>query len=582
VKPALIAVLLGAAVAATQPIDASPPTDNEGPRPIGGLAFIDELEVTVVNVVVHVTGKGGRPVTDLTREDFRVFQDGVEQPITNFQLYTEEVYRSYFDQPDIPIPLAPTPAVADAQSTERIRPVYMVLYVDNENLTSIDRNRVLSQARNFVRENLHPPVKMMVVSYQRSLKILQPFTSDSREVLAALRSLRDHSSGYEEREATRRELIDGMQVNRQQQKMKGGDQVRTGWERGDFYQRIIAFAEEELNDLAFSVDALRTMISSVGGLEGKKGIIYISNGLPMVPGLDLFVLYSEVFGEQSILTQASRFDRTRLFTSLADSANAHDISFYTIGAGGLELVGKAGAKYAAPADTQTASIGADNYIDPLRFVAENTGGLAIVETNEIARGLEDVERDMYSYYSLGYRLEVSGGDKVHRIKVELPNNPGHKIRYRRRFVEKSIETRMQDTVVSGLVFDLDENPLMVELEIGDPTPASGDHWLVPFTLSVPRRNVALLPEREDYVGHLTLYVAARNVAGDQSDIVRQEHEVRVAAADYENERSERFAVTATLLMNVGKHSVVVGLLDTITRQSSFVTTSVAVGDTVGP
>jgi VWFA-related protein len=578
VKQALPAVFLAVVVMAIPAVSTGSSTEEEGPRPIGGLAFIDEIEVTVVNVVAHVTGKGGRPVSDLKREDFRVFQDGIEKPITNFQIYTEEVYRSYFDEPDIPAPLLPTPSVADAETTRRLRPVYMVLYVDNENLVPIDRNRVLSQARQFVRDNLHPPVQMMVVSYQRSLKILQPFTSNPQEVLAALRGLRDHSGGYPDREAARRELADGMQVNRQQQKTKGGDQVRTGWERGDFYQRIIAFAEEELNDLTFSVDALRTMISSVGGLEGKKGIIYISNGLPMVPGIDLFVLYSEVFGEQSILTQTSRFDRTRLFTSLAAAANAHDISFYTIGAGGLELVGKADARYAAPADTQTASMGADNYIDPLRFIADSTGGLAIVETNDIAGGLENVEQDMFSYYSLGYSLNVSGGDKVHRIKVELPNHPSYKIRYRRRFVEKSIDTRIQDKVVSGLVFDLDENPLMIDMEIGNPAPTASDRWLVPFTLSIPRRNVALLPEGEDYVGHITLYIAARNVDGEQSDIVRQEHQVRVAAADYENARSERFVITATLLMNAGRHSVVVGLLDTITRQSSYLTTSVRVGE----
>jgi VWFA-related protein len=452
----------------------------------------------------------------------------------------------------------------------------MVLYVDNENLAPIDRNRVLSQARQFVRDNLYPPVQMMVVSYQRSLKTLQPFTSDPQEVLAALRDLRNHSGGFPERESSRRELVDGMQVNRQQQKTKGGDKVRTGWERGDFYQRIIAFAEEELNDLTFTVDALRSVISSVGGLEGKKGIIYISNGLPMVPGLDLFISFAEVFNEQSILTQTSHFDRTRLFSSLAAAANAHDISFYTIGAGGLELVGKADARYAAPADTQTASIGADNYIDPLRFIADSTGGIAIVETNDIAAGLDRVEQDMFSYYSLGYSLNMSGGDKIHRIKVDLPGHPGYKIRYRRRFVEKSTETRVLDKVFTGLMFDLDENPLDLKFEPGDPSPTDSDHWVVPFELSFPVRRVALLPDGEDYVGHVTYFIAARDDEGKQSDVVQQQREVRVPAADYEVVQSRRLAIMVDLLMNPGEHSIVVGLLDSVTRQSSYLTTSVTV------
>jgi len=551
-------------------------TEEEGPRAIGGLAFVDEIEVTVVNVVVHVTGKGGRPVTDLRREDFRILQDGVEKEITNFQLYTEEVYRRRFDEPDIPAPTPPPSSVTDAEPPQRLRPVYMVLYVDNENLAPIDRNRVLSQARQFVRDNLHPPVQMMVVSYQRSLEILQPFTSEPKEILAALRGLRNHSGGFPDRESSRRELVDGMQVNRQQQQTRGGEQARTGWERGDFYQRIIAFAEEELNDLRFTVDALRTVISSVGGFEGKKGIVYISNGLPMVPGLDLFMLYAEVFNEQSILTQTSRFDRTLLFSSLSAAANAHDISFYTIGAGGLELAGKADAKYAAPADTQTASIGADNYIDPLRFIADSTGGLAIVETNDIAGGLDRVEQDMFSYYSLGYSLNTSGGDKVHRIKVTLPNHSGYKIRYRRRFVEKSTETRVLDKVLTGLMFDLDENPLDVKFEPGDPSPTDSGRWFVPFELSFPLRRVALLPDGEDYVGHVTYFIAARDDEGKQSDVVRLQREVRVPAADYEVAQSRRLAIMVDLLMNPGRQSVVVRLLDNLTRQSSYLTTSVRV------
>jgi VWFA-related protein len=573
----LIAVLLSVVVTAMPPVGAESPTEDEGPRPLGGLTFVDELEVTVVNVVVHVTDKRDRPIIDLKREDFRIFQDGVEKPITNFQLYTEEVYRNHFDEPDIPAEMLPTPSVSDTEPPQRLRPVYMVLYVDNENLVPIDRNRVLSQARQFVRDNLHPPVEMMVVSYQRSLKILQPFTSDPREVLAALRGLRNHSGGYPDRESSRRELVDGMQVNRQQQKTKGGDQVRTGWERGDFYQRIIAFAEEELNDLAFTIDALRTMISSVGGLEGKKGIIYISNGLPMVPGLDLFMTYAEVFGDQSILTQTNRFDRTRVFTSLAAAANAQDISFYTIGAGGLELVGKADARYAAPADTQTASIGADNYIDPLRFIADSTGGLAIVETNDIAGGLDRVEQDMFSYYSLGYSLNMSGSDKVHRIKVTLPNHRGYTVRYRRRFVEKSTQTRVLDKVLTALMFDVDENPLDVKFEPGNPSPTESGLWIVPFELSFPLRKVALLPQGEDYVGHVTLFIAARDADGKQSDVVQQQREVRVPAANYEVAQTKRLAIMVDLLMNPGRHSVAVGLLDTITRQTSYLTQPVTVG-----
>ena len=572
----LIVVLLGVVITMTPAGGAQTPTEEEGQRPIGGLTFVDELEVTVVNIIAHVTDRRDRAVTDLKREDFRILQDGVEKEISNFQLFTEEVYRSHVDVSGLPRP-KPSPSL-DAESPPQPRPVYMVLYVDNENSHPIDRNRVLTQAREFVRANLNPPVEMMVVSYQKSFKILQPFTSNPSEVLDALRELRKAACGFPEREKTRREIADGLQVHSQQQasRLDGQSNSKT-WEQSDYYQRTMAFAEEEANDLMFSIDALRATISSIAGLEGKKGIIYISNGLPMVPGLDLFTLYNELFKSDSMVTQINRFDRTSSFNSLVAVANSHDISFYTIGAGGLELVGMGGAKYAAPLDPGIASVGADNYLDSLRFMAESTGGFAVVETNDFAPGFERIVQDMYTYYSLGYRLTKTGTDRVHRIKVTLPDHPGYKIRYRRRFIEKSTETRILDKVLTGLMFDLDDNPLDVEFEPEDPSQTEGDHWMVPFELSFPVRNIALLPDGNDYIGHVTYFIAARDEDGKQSDVVQQQRDVRVPAADYEVVQSHRLAIMVNLLMNPGTHSVAVGLHDSISRQTSYLTQTVTVG-----
>ncbi len=49
-----------------------PPTTNDPPEVVGGLAFIDEVELTVVNIDVFVTEKGGQAVTDLDVDDFVV------------------------------------------------------------------------------------------------------------------------------------------------------------------------------------------------------------------------------------------------------------------------------------------------------------------------------------------------------------------------------------------------------------------------------------------------------------------------------------------------------------------------------
>jgi len=128
-------------------------------KPIGGLAFVDQLEVTVVNIPVFVTDKKGNAIPDLTREDFRILQDGQERVLTNFKLYSEEVYRDYREELRR-IEATGRDHLPDAvNELPELRPSYMAIYVDHENLRPLDRNRVLNQLAGFVRNNCQPPVR---------------------------------------------------------------------------------------------------------------------------------------------------------------------------------------------------------------------------------------------------------------------------------------------------------------------------------------------------------------------------------------------------------------------------------------
>jgi VWFA-related protein len=547
--------------------------DRDSIRPIGGLAFVDELEVTVVNVVAYVTDKHGASVNDLTKDDFRIFHDGEERPISNFQLYTEELIRSYY-QAEEAVPLGPTPSAeqAAAEPPADIQPVWVMILVDNDNLRPLDRNRVLGQLRTFVRENSQPPVKMMVASTNKALKVEEEFTDDSSAILGALEGLKMTTGGRTNRDSSRADVYDEIDRFTEAQSSSGDASLQQA------RSLAVSFAEEELNDLQFTFGAIREAVNLLAGLPGKKMILHVSNGLPMTPGLDLFYALSNAYNEPGMVTEGMRYAQTRQWESLVKNATSQGVTFYPIGAGGLENITMGSAEHNAPRDTIAASMEHDNYIDSLRFMADETGGVAIVNANDIRPRLDRVEQDFYSYYSLGYNLQMSGSDKVHQIKVTLPDHPDYEIRYRRRFVEKALESRVQDRVLTGLVIPLDENPLAITLETGDQAPASADRWTVPFKLSFPLANIALLPEGSDYIGRVTLFVAARDTKGKQSDLVRQEHEVRVAAADYEEAQRSRFAIKASLLMEAGSFKVSVGLLDQMTRQAAYTTSSVVVAE----
>jgi hypothetical protein len=82
----LTVILAPAGAPAQEPV-----TTEDRPEVVGGLAFIDEVELTVVSIDVFVTDKKGSAITDLEADDFVVFQDGRQRQLSHFALYTEEV-----------------------------------------------------------------------------------------------------------------------------------------------------------------------------------------------------------------------------------------------------------------------------------------------------------------------------------------------------------------------------------------------------------------------------------------------------------------------------------------------------------
>jgi VWFA-related protein len=581
-KHRLIVWFLVAAMALPAVPGAADEEEQGGLRRVGGLTFVDEISLTIANLIVYVTDKKGRAVTNLTKDDFEILQDGDPKQITNFKLYTDEVVRSELGVTtglDIPEP-TPIPDVTTAGGPQ---PVHLVLYIDNQNLDPLDRNRVLSQTRDFVRTSVHPPAQMMVVAYQRSFEVLQDFTSDPSEVLRAMRLVRTYTGGRTERDSSRQDIVDRIQ-RLESDRRAGSSRSSMGNQSGsrewnEIYNLIDNYAKESVNNLQFTLDALRQIITSLTGLPGKKGVIYVSNGLPMIPGMELFYEASKGMNDSTILSRMFEYDRSRIYRQLAATANAQDVTLYTIDASGLSLQGMGSAEYATAADPMMSSIGRNNFTDSLRYLADETGGTAIFNTNDIAPRLEFISQDMFTYYSIGYPLQATGQDKVHRVKVKLRDDPAfsdYEIRYRSRFVEKSLETRVQDRVVSSLVFEIDENPMGLEVVAGTPAAATADRWLVPAHLSFPLSSVALLPEGEDLVARIVLFIAARDTDGKKSDLVRQAHEIRVPAARYQDAQTKNFGIDTQLLMESGRYKIAIALLDPLTRQVSYRTISTAV------
>lgn len=525
-------------------------------KQIGGLRFVDVSEITIVNVDVSVRDKDG-PIVGLKADDFEVFQDGKRQEITNFYFFSETSPTAARRLPS-PTPTPVLPTATDIEPVAPREPRFMVLYLDNENIMPFNRNRILNQVIEFVDRSLAPPDQAMVVSYQRSIKVLQPFTSDPEDVASALRRTRRFVGSRNEMLSNRRQIENFISQNSENPQSLGRalDQVES-------------FAREQRNNLTFTVRAIQELISMMSGLPGRKSILYISDGLPLSPGLELFYELQDRYRNPMITTRARDHDATDLFRGLTTTATAAGVRLYTIDARGLEADSGIEAENRTARSSLAAGVASSNYQDSLLFMADQTGGLAILNANNLTPGLEKIGADIQTYYSLGYRLVPKGDDRMHRIEVKVKGKHNYRLNYQRTFIEKSLPTRIGDRVVSGLAFDLDDNPMAIEVETGEPAPAAAERWTLPVTIRVPLDKIALIPDGDELIGWLMVYYAARDSEGMQSDLQRTEHPIRIPASSYDEKKRQHMTITASLLLDPGLYRISVGVRDQLTNQAGY-------------
>ena len=546
-----------------KPAAAKPPV-----KQIGGLRFLDVSELTVVSVDVSVANKKG-PVFNLTANDFEVYQDRKSVPLTNFSAFTRHAEAKTTPTPAptaAPASATPTPAPEPAEPPKR-EPRFVAFYVDNENLMPFDRNRVINKMVDWIDTNLTPPDQAMVVSFAaQSMKIIQPFTSDPDEIASALRSLKKLVGGRSDAINSRQRVEDDINEN-SSQTSPGAAASSAGY--AQVLDEAKSFSREGRNNLQFAVRALQDLVGMMGGLPGKKAVIYLSDGLPMTPGAELYYEIEEQFQATAALTESREFDSTDLYQSLVRTAISAGVTLYSIDARGLQDEAGIDAENQQSRSPLAASIATSNYQDSLVFMAERTGGIAILNANDPTPGLDKIAADFETYYSIGYRLIPTGEDRMHRVEVKVKGHPEYKLVYKNTFVEKTLPTRIADRVMSGLAFDLKDNPLGIELRVGQPMPADNNRWTLPVEVKVPVDKVAFIPDGDDFIAFLMVYYAARDDEGKQSDLQHTEHPLRIPASDYQSMRRDQLTVSTSLLVEPGTYRISVGARDELTNQAGY-------------
>jgi VWFA-related protein len=348
----------------------------------------------------------------------------------------------------------------------------------------------------------------------------------------------------------------------------------------DVSGRTRMYAESVYSDLNYSIDALRRLVDSLAGLPGRKAVLYLSDGIEMRAGEDLFYALEDKFEDRLGILQAQSFDVSRRFQALTREASTSRVTFYTLDAAGLRTHSNADAdNYQPERGTLVESAHVANLQAPLHFMAAETGGQAILNTNNFLPMLERVGDDFGSYYSLGYTIAQSGSGRYRKIEVKLKgeDRKGLRVRHREGYRDKSIGIRMSEQTLAALNYGYAKNALGVELEFGRGTRKGEDAFLVPLVIKIPMGNLAFVPREDLQRASVRLYITARNQDGDVSPVEEVSVPIEIPRSKFDRARGQAYHLQHSLMMAPGGQIVAVGVRDEIGAVTAVVLGGVRVG-----
>ncbi|MBZ0113959.1 MAG: VWA domain-containing protein [Thermoanaerobaculia bacterium] len=553
------ALLMGSVLSAqSEPV--APPTSGSGDEDAAMVeegTFIDHVSVEVVDLEVFVTDRKGNPILDLEASDFEVLEDG--RPVS----------LSHFAAPETPVADGteaagtPRPSLDPSQgplmefgsAAEAVEnPLYIVVYIDNLNIKPFDRNRVFRSLRTFLGRQVDPGRKIMLVTYTRSLKERVPFTSDPSLISRGLLEIEGESALGNQRESERNEAIRAIEES---------DSVTFARSQARLY------ASSYHNDTMFTIDAMREMVDSLAGLPGRKAFLYVSGGIPQVPGEDLYFAVQEKYSETSSLMDAREFDAGRRFSELAHLANTNGVTFYTIDAAGLRAPGSASVTRGVVSSSPLLdSHEIHNLQTPLLQLADQTGGQAIINTNDPTEQLQRVQADFDQYYSLAYQPAHAGDGRYHQIEVKV-NRKGTRVRHRTGYRSRSLQQRMSDSTRAALLFREYSNQMDLQVSVGE-IRATGDRFTVPITVRIPINDLVFLERGEVQEASIEVFFSALDIEGSMSPVQHVRIPITIESDRMAEAADKRFGYEFSLLMRGGDHRIAIGLHDNLGGEESFV------------
>jgi VWFA-related protein len=565
----------------------------DAPVPPAAPAYVERVDVDEVTLEVRAIDRAGRPVLDLRAEELRLFQDRVPVQVTGL---------AFVGDPSSTAVEEASPAVAGAPSPPAAPPTLrrdrlsLVVFVDNVHVAPATRRRLLGQLWTFLHDNLEKGDRVMVVLYENRLRVLQPFTEDHDKVLAALVEAESSFAGM---------LTAGSGERQMMEEIQGFQALQLAGPsgRGDACTTVIEnmardFGEQQYADARATVSNLATVVRSLTGIEGRKAVLHVSDGIPLVSGWGPLTYVAELcdgsgvnsgvpfaidlssdphdhVDARRVQSYLAQFDNTGLWQQLTAQANLLGVTFFTFEAAGMGGVdGVDPSLHSRLGSPGTQSGARRNRQDTLALVATETGGRAILDQNDVSRGLAAMLADLRSFYLLSFRPPAGEPGKVYRLRLESTRG-GITLRHRQSYRFRSQDERIADRLVASLIHDTEANPLGLALDV-QPGPAkgaaprSGAGTKVRVRLTLPTARLTLLGDPAGAEGAFTVYVAALRGDGALTAVRQTRRRLQVPAAGDKAGASRDYVYEVEMPLPSGEHLVGVAVVDDLGGAASFV------------
>jgi VWFA-related protein len=394
----------------------------QAPQPDSRSSTTTTLKATTQLVIVDVTVTDShhQPIRNLKASDFVVLEDNVSQNVKAFEEHAS------VSKPETPVQQTPLPpGVFTNLSPVQQKETLNVLLLDTLNTPLMDQAFVRAQIKQYLK-NAPGGTRIAIFGLATRLYLLQGFTSNPDTLRAAV-----DGKGSSKSSPLLNDVVGG-----------GNGDVSLSQQFDDsFGKKDIAGVPEIIADLKqfeaeqqgyqlqlrakYTLDSLNQLARYLSGLQGRKNLIWFSGSFPIniLPDGDLKNPFAVV---------ASSEDEFRATINLLARSQ---VAVYPVDARGLmaspllSASDSSTSRYARP-DPTVFSKDQSKFYDQLAGehstmlrMAEQTGGHAFINTNDLSRAVSDAVDTGSNYYTIAYSpADTKWDGRYRKIQVRMPQN----------------------------------------------------------------------------------------------------------------------------------------------------------------